>query len=60
MNDILKKNIEKSYLILKEFCDIEKLKDSQKYVIRFYYKIVGNFSDKNLINKTSKELFNLI
>jgi hypothetical protein len=59
MNDILKKNIEKSYLILKEFCDIEKLKDSQKYVIRFYYKIVRNFSDKNLINKTSKELFNL-
>ena len=59
MNDILKKNVEKSYLILKEFCDIEKLKDSQKYVIRFYYKIVRNFSDKNLINKTSKELFNL-
>ena len=58
INDILKKDIEKSYLILKEIYNMDKLKDSQKYIIRLYYKIIRNFSDKNLINKTAKELFN--
>ena len=57
-SDIIKKNIEKSYFIFKKFFDIENLEDSQKFAIKFYYKIVRNVSDKNTIDKTSKLLFN--